>query len=89
MLLLQPGFPNLKTWIPKHSHSFFFFPVYPTAYKVCLHFDRGASMEHDTTEELHEEVCVLVADVIQENPLAHSGKCLESWKSNLGFMQKP
>lgn len=46
-------------------------------------------MEHDTTRELYKEVCILVAGVSQENPVAHSGRCLESWKSNLEFVQTP
>lgn len=46
-------------------------------------------MEHDATRELYKEVCILVAGVSQENPVAHSGRCLESWKSNLEFVQTP
>lgn len=46
-------------------------------------------MQHDTAKDLHGEVCILVATMSQENPVACSGTSLESWKNNFEFMQTP
>lgn len=67
------------------THPYFF--MYPTSYKDIPHLDRGTSMERDTARGLYKEVCIKC--VFRWLVLAHSGKCLKAWESNLAFMQTP